>query len=81
MKTTYEWVAEQVDEYEDITEIEHSDKLAELLPPAYKGWRLGLVRSTGDEYEGLADRYWQWQCPRAQAVSSGGANQLVCTWR
>jgi hypothetical protein len=54
-KVSYEWDIEELDEHGDIINHNHADKLKDL--PDVKG-SLVLVRSLGNEYEGLVDRQW-----------------------
>jgi hypothetical protein len=56
MKTSYEWVAETVDEVGDIIDCNFQEKLCDLrLEP---GDELALVRRTGSEEDGEVDRWY-----------------------
>lgn len=51
----YEWKLETVDGYDDIIDIDHTDRLAEIYPPG-PSQRVCLVRDVGNEEDGLQDR-------------------------
>lgn len=67
MKTTYEFVVETLDYYEDcgddpdIIDVSFFPTLKEAENYANtceEPWRICLCRDTGDEYEGIAERYY-----------------------
>lgn len=66
MTTEYEWCIETIDDYDDITDLDFSDKISsfKISDLAYNPVagepkkRLVLVRSVGDNDEGLQDREW-----------------------
>lgn len=51
MKTYYEWTSELVDEHDDITDVEFSDKLSDLLP-ILSSERVALLLRVGDDADG-----------------------------
>jgi hypothetical protein len=61
MSVTYEWLAEDVDEYGDVIEVHHFDTFAEAMkhvsPHPYQT-QIGVVRDRGNDVEGLIDRQW-----------------------
>lgn len=67
----YEWVVEWTDKHTDIQDHERSDKLREVYPPQLDadGDRTGcipvlvLVRSEGNEHEGVTHRCWAYITP------------------
>ena len=60
--TRYEWDIETLDEYGDIENHDHRDKLSEFPLNHFDGdkarFDLVLVRDVGSEHEGVTDRLW-----------------------
>lgn len=61
----YEWCLETVNEDGDIIDLEFADKLIDF-PRGREGRRLALVRSVGDDDEGLIDREYAY--PKGDAL-------------
>jgi hypothetical protein len=57
LQVKYEWCYETIDEHGDIIDNDFADKLADLIPPQ-EIHQLCLVRSEGDEIDGVQDRWW-----------------------
>jgi hypothetical protein len=63
-KVTYAWCIETFtnDEYEDITNLNHSDELTytkdDFEAEEGESTRLALIRSEGNEIDGLTDQLW-----------------------
>ena len=56
---TYEWDVEEIDEFEDIIEHHHGNRLAEVIEWLQEpNTRLVLVRDVGNDIEGITDRTW-----------------------
>jgi hypothetical protein len=60
----YEWAIETVDEYGDVNDVDHDDRLVNLLAVCLGPTKhLVLIRDEGDEFEGLIDRQWAYVKP------------------
>ncbi len=57
-KVNYEWTLEAIDEFDDISDSEFSEKLSAFADAELNGKDIGLVRNEGTEADGLTDRYW-----------------------
>ena len=58
-ETWYEWDLEEIDEYGDVIDHHHADKLSEFpLDFDPESYVLVLVRDSGCEADGLDDRQW-----------------------
>ena len=74
--TTYEWVAEHIDEFGDIQDLSHVDKLTVdfVSQSPQEGCvevHIGLVRQRGNEFNGItSQKYWY---PRHPEFSFDGA--------
>lgn len=55
-KTQYEWIAEILDEHEDVVETRGAETLRELAPTREE--QVALCKSVGDELSGLGYRTW-----------------------
>jgi hypothetical protein len=60
MSVSYEWCREYVDQYDDIQDHDHSDKLSEILETRTVRdavlSRVTLMRNQGNEEDGLLER-------------------------
>ena len=56
-RVIYEWCYETIDEYGDIIDNDHADKLSEFNEER-KTEQLCLVQNIGDDDNGLDDRHW-----------------------
>ena len=77
MNVRYEWDVETItlDEYEDILDHHHSDRLRDL-PALERDQRLVLVRDFGNEEEGLIDRLWAYVDPESKMLPKMFANEM-----
>lgn len=57
MQTLYEWDYETVDVHGDVQDHNHADKLS-MFTDSDKTDSLVLIRNSGNEAEGLTERYW-----------------------
>ena len=57
---TYEWCLEYLDENGDIEDHHHADSLAELVPKP-EGTDLCLIRYSGNEDEGIVDKWYAYE--------------------
>jgi hypothetical protein len=64
LKTTYEWIVEQIDEHDDIIDTNshdsYEDAMSERLDVAHGAVRMdvGICRDVGNNEQGVVDRVW-----------------------
>ena len=73
MAVYYEWVAEEIDESENIVDTNFADRLSDVLRYRAPNVHIGLVRTVGCDSEGVEYREWAYPDPDMPERFDGGS--------